>query len=194
MLQIENTLVSLDIIERFFVCNIEACRGECCIDGDAGAPITPEERKAIEEALPAVWDDLSPAAQAVIREQGVAYIDEEADLVTSIVDGRDCVFTCYGNNGVCYCALEKAYREGRSAFFKPLSCHLYPVRVQRWANGYTAFNYHRWKICKAAEVLGRHEKVRVYQFLKEPLIRCMGEEWYKTLSEVADEYLKATGE
>ena len=101
MLQIENTLVSLDIIERFFVCNIEACRGECCIDGDAGAPITPEERKAIEEALPAVWDDLSPAAQAVIREQGVAYIDEEADLVTSIVDGRDCVFTCYGNNGVC---------------------------------------------------------------------------------------------
>lgn len=116
MLQIENTLVSLDIIERFFVCNIEACRGECCIDGDAGAPITPDERRAIEAALPAVWEDLSPAAQAVIQEQGVAYIDEEADLVTSIVDGRDCVFTCYGNNGICYCALEKAYREGRSAF------------------------------------------------------------------------------
>ena len=153
------------------------------------APITPEEQKAIEEALDAVWNDLSPAAQAVIKEQGVSYIDEEADLVTSIVDGRDCVFTCYGENGMCYCALEKAYREGRSKFYKPLSCHLYPVRLQEWSNGYTALNYHRWKICKAAEVLGRKEGVRVYQFLREPLIRRFGEDWYRTLCEVAEEFL-----
>ena len=189
MIQIDNTLITLDILEKHFLCNLDACKGECCIDGDAGAPITPEEQKAIEEALPAVWDDLSPSAQAVIKEQGVSYVDEEADLVTSIVDGRDCVFTCYGENGMCYCALEKAYREGRSKFYKPLSCHLYPVRLQEWSNGSTALNYHRWKICKAAEVLGRREGVRVYQFLREPLIRRFGEDWYNTLCEVAEEYL-----
>lgn len=189
MIQIDNTIITLDILERYFLCNLDACKGECCIDGDAGAPITPEEQKAIEEALDAVWNDLSPAAQAVIKEQGVSYVDEEADLVTSIVDGRDCVFTCYGENGMCYCALEKAYREGRSKFYKPLSCHLYPVRLQEWSNGYTALNYHRWKICKAAEVLGRKEGVRVYQFLREPLIRHFGEDWYRTLCEVAEEFL-----
>ena len=189
MIQKDNTLITLDILEKHFLCNLDACKGECCIDGDAGAPITPEEQKAIEEALSAVWDDLSPSAQAVIKEQGVSYVDEEADLVTSIVDGRDCVFTCYGENGMCYCALEKAYREGRSKFYKPLSCHLYPVRLQEWSNGYTALNYHRWKICKAAEVLGRREGVRVYQFLREPLIRRFGEDWYNTLCEVAEEYL-----
>ena len=143
MIQIDNTIITLDILERYFLCNLDACKGECCIDGDAGAPITPEEQKAIEEALDAVWNDLSPAAQAVIKEQGVSYVDEEADLVTSIVDGRDCVFTCYGENGMCYCALEKAYREGRSKFYKPLSCHLYPVRLQEWSNGFTAGRYAR---------------------------------------------------
>lgn len=189
MIQIDNTLLSLDILERFFLCNLDVCKGECCIDGDAGAPITPQEQKEIEAALDAVWNDLSPAAQAVIKEQGVSYIDDEADLVTSIVGGRDCVFTCYGENGMCYCALEKAYREGRTSFYKPLSCHLYPVRIKELANGYTALNYHRWKICKSAEVLGRKEQVRVYQFLREPLIRRFGEDWYNTLCEVAQEYL-----
>ena len=192
MLQIDHTLISLDLLEQYFTCNIESCRGECCIDGDAGAPITAEEKAEIEAALPAVWDDLSPAARAVISEQGVSYIDEEADLVTSIVDGRDCVFTCYGNNGICYCAFEKAYREGRSNFFKPISCHLYPVRLQEWPTGYTAINYHRWKICKAAEVLGRRNGTRAYQFLREPLIRRFGEKWYNTLCEVAEEYLSMT--
>ncbi len=192
MIQIDNTLISIDLLEHYFTCNIDSCRGACCIDGDAGAPITVEEKAQIEADLPAVWDDLSPAAKAVIREQGVSYIDEEADLVTSIVDGRDCVFTCYGENGICHCALEKAFCEGRSNFLKPMSCHLYPARLQKWATGYTAINYHRWKICKAAEVLGRRNGIRAYQFLREPLIRRFGEEWYKTLCEVAEKYLSLT--
>ncbi len=192
MIQIDNTLISIDLLEHYFTCNIDSCRGACCIDGDAGAPITVEEKAQIEAALPAVWDDLSPAAKAVISEQGISYIDEEADLVTSIVDGRDCVFTCYGENGICHCALEKAFREGRSNFLKPMSCHLYPARLQKWATGYTAINYHRWKICKAAEVWGRRNGIRAYQFLREPLIRRFGEEWYKTLCEVAEKYLSLT--
>ena len=122
MLQIGNALVSLDLIEQFFCCDLDKCLGECCIEGDAGAPITKEEYAKIKEILPEVWDDLLPAAKRVIEEQGVGYVDEEGDLVTSIVDGRNCVFTCYGENGMCLCAIEKAYRAGKIDFYKPISC------------------------------------------------------------------------
>lgn len=129
MLQIGNVLASLDIVQRFFCCNLDKCLGECCIEGDAGAPITTEEYDKLKEILPIVWDDLLPAAQAVVEQQGVGYVDSEGDLVTSIVDGRNCVFTCYGPNGLCQCAIEKAFREGKTDFQKPVSCHLYPARV-----------------------------------------------------------------
>ena len=189
MLQIGDALVSLDVVERHFVCNLDACRGACCIEGDAGAPITEEEYRQLQELLPQLLDDLTPAAREVIARQGVAYVDEEGDLVTSIVGGKDCVFTCYGENGRCMCAIEKAFREGRTAFYKPLSCHLYPIRITRYP-AFTAVNYHRWKICKAAEVLGRKEGVRVYRFLREPLIRCFGEAWYDELAHTAEIYLQ----
>lgn len=193
MLEIGDTLVSLDVIEKEFICNLEACKGACCIEGDAGAPLEEEERLKIKEILPVIWDDLLPAAQEVISEQGVAYIDEEGDVVTSIVNGKDCVFTCYQANGICKCAFEKAYNEGRTDFRKPVSCHLYPIRVKQY-NGFKAVNYHRWKICKAAEVLGRKEGVKVYRFLKEPLIRKFGREWYDELCFTADIYFKENGE
>ena len=189
MFQIGDALVSLDVVERHFVCNLDACRGACCIEGDAGAPITEEEYRQLQELLPQLLDDLTPAAREVIARQGVAYVDEEGDLVTSIVGGKDCVFTCYGENGRCMCAIEKAFREGRTAFYKPLSCHLYPIRITRYP-AFTAVNYHRWKICKAAEVLGRKEGVRVYRFLREPLIRCFGEAWYDELAHTAEIYLQ----
>ena len=159
------------------------------------APITEEERLVLMKLLPEVWNDLTPAARKIIKSQGVAYVDEEGDLVTSIVGGKDCVFTCYGEDGMCMCAIEKAYREGRVSFYKPLSCHLYPIRVTRYP-AFTAVNYHRWKICKAAEVLGRKEGVKVYRFLREPLIRSFGEEWYDELDRTAQAYLqqKESGE
>ena len=188
MLQIQDTLVSLDLLERYFCCDIAKCKGQCCIDGDAGAPIPEQERQKLEQVLPEIKDDLLPAARRVIDEQGVSYVDEEGDLVTSIVDGGNCVFTCYDENGVCLCAVEKAWREGRIDFMKPESCHLYPVRLTRYPT-FTAVNYHRWKICKCAEVLGRREGLRVYQFLKEPLIRKFGREWYEELDLTAREYL-----
>lgn len=188
MLQIQNTIVSLDLIEQFFLCDLDKCLGECCIEGDAGAPITQDEFKTLKKLLPIVWDDLTPAAKEIIDEQGVAYIDEEGDLVTSIVNGRDCVFTTYGENGMCFCALEKAYREGKSDFYKPISCHLYPARLTDYPD-FTAVNYHRWRICRCAEILGKNKKVRAYQFLKEPLIRRFGKEWYDELCFVAEQYL-----
>ena len=189
MLQIKDTLISLDLIEDYFVCDLDKCLGECCIEGDAGAPLTDEEYERLCELMPEIYPLLSPAAQKVVEEQGPGYYDEDGDLVTSIVEGKDCVFTTYAPGGKCLCALEKAHREGRIPFFKPESCHLYPVRLKKFG-GYTALNMHHWKICKCARVLGRTKGVRAYQFLKEPLIAKFGEEWYNELCIAAEEYLK----
>lgn len=189
MLQIGNVLASLDIVQRFFCCNLDKCLGECCIEGDAGAPITTEEYDKLKEILPIVWDDLLPAAQEVVEQQGVGYVDSEGDLVTSIVDGRNCVFTCYGPNGLCQCAIEKAFREGKTDFQKPVSCHLYPARVTDYPT-FSAINYHRWKICKAAETLGRQKGIRLYQFLEAPLTRRFGKDWYDEFKTACEAYIE----
>lgn len=189
MLLIKDTLVSLDLIERFFVCDLDSCLGQCCIDGDAGAPLLEEERHAIEAHLDEILPLLNPGARRIIEESGSSYIDEEGDLVTQIVEGKDCVFTTYAEGGKCLCALEKAYREGKLPQLKPSSCHLYPVRLKQYGD-MTAVNLHRWKICKCAEILGRTKKIRAYEFLKEPLIRKFGEDWYAELCSVAQEWIK----
>jgi hypothetical protein len=186
MLQIKDTLVSLDLAEQFFLCDLDSCLGECCIEGDAGAPITKEEYEKLKEILPIVWDDLMPQAQEEIKANGVGYIDEEGDLVTSIVNNRNCVFTCYAPGGMCQCAIEKAYRAGKVSFCKPVSCALYPIRVGDYGP-YKAVNYHRWNVCKAAVLLGKKENLPVYKFLKEPLIRKFGEACYAELEIAAEE-------
>lgn len=189
MIQIGDTVISTDILTEKFVCNLDACKGECCIEGDAGAPVETEEVAELEKVLPEVWDDLSAEAKAVIEKQGVVYTDQDGDLVTSIVNNKDCVFTCYDENGYCYCAIEKAFRAGKTEFYKPISCHLYPIRVGNYGV-YTALNYHRWDVCKAAVILGKKENVPVYKFLKEPLIRKFGKEWYEMLCDCADIWMK----
>ena len=189
MIQIEDIVVSSDILTEKFICNLEACQGECCIEGDAGAPVEKNEVAELEKVLPVVWDELSPEAQAVIKKQGVVYTDQDGDLVTSIVGNKNCVFTCYDEKGCCYCAIEKAYREGKCNFYKPISCHLYPIRIENY-DPYTAVNYHRWDVCKAAVILGKMKGVPVYQFLKEPLIRKFGADWYQMLSDCAEEWTK----
>jgi len=146
------------------------------------------EVNIIEELLPIIWDDLSEKSKAVILAQGVSYIDDDGEPVTSIVNGAECVFTYTDEKGECKCAIEKAYREGKTNFYKPISCHLYPVRLQKYED-YTAVNYHRWKVCNCARKLGSKLKVPVYQFLKEPLTRKFGEEWFEQL-EIADNELK----
>lgn len=189
MLLIDDTLVSLDLIERFFVCDLDSCLGQCCIDGDAGAPLLDSERDAINENLDKILPLLNPAAVDVINEEGTSYIDPDGDLVTQIVNGRDCVYTTYGEGRKCLCALEKGYREGKLPHLKPSSCHLYPVRLKE-VGGMTAVNLHKWKICKCAEVLGRAKNVRAYEFLKDPLIRKFGQEWYDQLCLTASEWLR----
>jgi len=184
MIQIEDTIVSLDLIEKKFVCDLSTCKGICCVEGDCGAPLEEEELALLEEVLPIVWDDLSPEAKAIIISQGTYYYDREGEPVTSIVHGADCVFTCYDGDGMCKCAIEKAFREGRTSFYKPISCHLYPVRLGKY-DAFTAVNYHRWGVCRAAVVLGEKLGKPLYEFLKEPLIRKFGEEWYAQLDYAA---------
>ena len=181
--------VSLDLIEKYFVCDLDACLGACCIEGDAGAPLAPGEAQKIERILPEVENDLLPRALEEIRNEGASYTDPDGDLVTQIVDGRDCVYTCYAAGGKCLCALEKAFREGRIPDVKPISCRLYPVRLKEY-DGFTAVNMHRWKICRPAETLGRRLGVRAYQFLKGPLIARFGKDWYSELELTAAEYLR----
>ena len=193
MFHIEDTLVSLDLIERYFFCNLPVCKGNCCVEGEVGAPLEEDEFRILRKILPAVWDDLSPKAQKVINKQGIGYIDACGEIVTSLVDGKDCVFTCYDTNRLCRCAIEKAYHEKRIDFPKPISCHLYPVRVTKYKH-YPAVNYHRWKVCRSAEMLGEKTQIPIYRFLREPLIRKFGKKWYDMLDLCACEYQKVKPE
>ena len=208
ILQVGDVLLAGDILTERFCCDYDVCRGICCIEGDAGAPVSLDEIAEIEDVVDDVWNNLSAQAQAVIDRQGVAYCDQEGDMVTSIVGGKDCVFTCYshsmnGEDGAekdkdndgkaaderpyCLCALEKAYREGRTKFCKPISCSLYPIREKRFANGLVGLNYHRWDVCRDAIKKGKELNMPLYKFLKGPLTKRFGKEWYDELCQVAAE-------
>ncbi len=188
IIDVDGVLVSSDILTECFCCDLDACKGICCVEGDAGAPVTEDEVMAIEDSLDAVWDDLSASAQAVIDRQGVAYCDADGDLVTSIVGGKDCVFTCYEKE-CCLCALERAYRNGQAGFCKPISCALYPIREKRFSGGLIGLNYNRWSVCKDAIKKGHELQVPVFRFLKEPLTRRFGSAWYSELCAVAAQLL-----
>lgn len=186
MLQVGNVIVSFDVLKEEFLCDLSACRGACCIEGEAGAPVTPEEVMQLENVLDAVRPDLAPEARAVIDRQGVAYTDADGDLVTSIVGGKDCVFTCRDAAGCCLCATERAWRDGRTAWSKPISCALYPIRELHLTGGLIGLNYHRWDICAPALRKGRELGLPLYRFLREPLTRRFGAAWYARLEETAE--------
>lgn len=189
IIQVGNVLVSPDIFTEKFCCDLDKCKGQCCVEGDAGAPVTLDEIGGIEDSLDTIWTDMSASAQAIVDKQGVAYVDQEGDLVTSIVNGKDCIFTCY-ENGCCLCALERAYRAKKTDFVKPISCALYPIRVKAFNNDTFGINYNRWDVCKDAVIKGKELNLPVYKFLEGPLTRRFGVEWYKELCEVAEQLEK----
>lgn len=190
ILEVGGVLISTSILTEHFCCDLSQCRGACCIEGDAGAPVTLDEIGEIEASLDAAWPLMSATAQSVVDRQGVAYTDPEGELVTSIVNGKDCVFTYHdemaGIENCCLCALEKACREGRSRFTKPISCALYPIREKHFGGGLIGLNLHHWAVCEPAYKKGRELGLPVYRFLREPLIRRFGEAWYAELEEVAE--------
>ena len=178
IIDVDGVLLSPDILTECFCCDLDSCKGVCCVEGDAGAPVTIDEIGEIENVIDDVWDNLSASAQSIIDKQGVAYTDRDGELVTSIVGGKDCVFTFYKGD-CCLCSLEDAYRNGRTRFIKPISCALYPIREKRFADGTIALNYNRWDVCKDAVTLGKEKGIRIWQYLKQPLIRRFGKEWYE---------------
>ena len=192
MIQIDDKLISEDLFSEEFVCNLAKCKGICCVDGDAGAPLDEDETKILDEIYPKIKSYLRPEGIQAIEEQGTYTLDFEGDLVTPLVNNAECAYVIFDEKGYTKCAIEKAYEDGVIDWQKPISCHLYPIRITEYSN-FSAINYHEWDICSDACTLGKELGVKVYQFLKKPLIRKYGEEFYQTLSEAVEEWEKEFG-
>jgi hypothetical protein len=185
VIAIDNILVSDEVVEKQFVCDLNKCKGGCCVDGDTGAPITQEEANIIEDIYPEIKHLLSPNAIALIEDEGTHTFDDEYGLVTPSLNGGICAYGYYDELGIVKCAIEHVYKEGKIDFKKPISCHLFPIRITEYES-FEAVNYEpRETLCKPACKLGKSLKVPVYQFLKEPLIRKYGEDFYDALDATA---------
>ena len=189
MIQIDDKLISEDLFSEEFVCNLAKCKGICCVEGDAGAPLDEDETKILDEIYPKIKPYLRSEGIQAIEEQGTYTLDFEGDLVTPLVNNAECAYVIFDEKGYTKCAIEKAYEDGVIDWQKPISCHLYPIRITEYSN-FSAINYHEWNICSDACTLGKELGIKVYQFLKKPLIRKYGEEFYQTLSEAAEEWEK----
>ena len=192
MIMIGEILVSEDVVQKNFLCNLSACKGACCIEGDYGAPLESDELLAVENILEKVLPYLPPASQEKIRANGFYKTNEATSaLETTLMPDGACVFMGRDELGITFCGIEKAYRDGETDFKKPISCHLYPIRVSKNdLNGFQALNYDVWDICSAACKKGDKEELRIYQFVKEALIRRYGQEFYDELEAAAEEYQK----
>lgn len=186
IIQIGNCLVSGDIVTEYFSCDYAKCKGCCCVIGDCGAPLREEELDKIENVYPVFNDLMSAKGRETVDNKGFFEIDIEGDIVTPLCEGtQECAYTCFAEDGSCFCSMEKRFFEGKSAFRKPISCWLYPIRITKLSNGMDALNLHRWNICADAFAKGKKEGVRVYEFLREPLISLYGEDFYSALSAAA---------
>jgi hypothetical protein len=180
MIEVGRVILSDDIKDEFFVCDLEKCKGACCVEGHLGAPLTEEELTILDQVYPAVAPYLMAAGRASIESQGKYILDDEGDYSTTTIGGKECAYAVYDDRGVLKCGIEQAHNDGKIDFKKPISCHLYPIRISSYEK-FDAVNYDRWHICHAACTLGKSLGVPVYQFLKEPLVRKYGLEWYEKL-------------
>ena len=185
MFQLGKTIVSEDILQKDFVCNLSACKGACCIDGDAGAPLSEEETKILAEIYPKVKPFLRKEGIAAIEAQGTSIIGTDGTLETPLIENASCAYVIFDGK-TALCGIEQAYNQGEVDWKKPVSCHLYPIRVKDFSE-FAAVNYDRWEICDDACTLGKELEVPVYKFVKEALIRRFGENWYMELEKVAQE-------
>lgn len=187
MFQLGKTIVSEEIIEKDFVCNLSACKGQCCIDGDAGAPLEKEETKILDENYSIIKPYLREEGIKAIESQGKFITTENGELETPLINNEACAYVVFDDHKTAMCGIEKAYNEGVISWKKPISCHLYPIRVKEYSE-FSAVNYHRWDVCNAACTLGQQLQVPIYKFVKEALIRKFGEDWYMELEKVAENH------
>lgn len=188
MIIIQQTVISDDIADNFFVCNLDACKGACCVEGDLGAPLEEAELKILEAEYNNIKPFLTEAGRQAIAKQGLYIKDWEDDYSTTTIGDRECAYALYDGKGILKCGIEEAYLAGATTFKKPISCHLYPIRITKYED-FEALNYDRWSICSPACAFGVNLGVRVYQFLKEPLIRKYGEDWYNELDREVESQL-----
>lgn len=191
LIELNDKIISTQIFERKFVCDLSACKGACCIEGDSGAPLTLDEVNILEEEIEAIKPYMRPEGIAAVEKSGVFYIDQENDAVTTLVNGKECAFVFFDEQGVTKCSIEKAHKEGKLDFKKPISCHLYPIRTKQFEE-FEAINYDVWDICKPACACGDKLDVPVFRFLKEPLIRKYGAEFFAELEQVDREIKEQT--
>lgn len=182
MIQHGKTLIGEEVLEKSFVCDLNACQGACCVEGDAGAPLLNEELNELDEAWKVVKPYLSEEGVRAIEEQGKYIEDWDGEYVTPLIKGKECAYTVF-ENGMALCGIEKAFNDGKTNFRKPISCHLYPIRIKSYES-FDAVNYDKWSICSAACVLGEQLKVPVFRFAKDALIRKYGQTWYDELEEL----------
>ena len=185
MITLRNTILSDDIKEQFFVCDLLKCKGACCVEGDLGAPLDEDELEAMDDIYEDVKPYLSEEGVKAIEEQGAYVLDEEGDFSTPTIGGKECAYAVYGEKGILKCGIEQAYFDGKISYRKPISCQLYPIRVTKYEE-FEALNYDRWDICSPACDHGAALQVPVYKFLKDPLIRKYGAEWYHELTELIE--------
>lgn len=189
MFQLGKTIVSEEIIENDFVCNLNACKGACCVDGDAGAPLEDKETEILVDIYDKVKPFLRPEGIAVIESEGAFIKGDDGEWETPLINGSECAYVTFDERNMAKCGIEEAFNQGKIKWKKPISCHLYPVRIKEYT-ALTAVNYHKWQICDPACTLGAELKVPIYKFVKEALIRKFGKQWYEELEEVATEHLK----
>jgi len=180
MIVLQHTVISDDIKDKFFVCNLNKCKGACCVEGDLGAPLEEEELQILADNYEQIKPYLSEAGRQAIAEQGLYIKDWEDDFSTTTINDRECAYAIYDDNLTLKCGIEQAYLDGKINWKKPISCHLYPIRITKY-DGFEALNYDKWEICNPACGFGAELGVPVYKFLREPLIRKYGEEWYQDL-------------
>lgn len=186
MIEIEGKIVSTDILTEPFCCDLSVCKGECCIEGDSGAPLELDEVDILEEEYENYKPYMTPEGIAAVEEQGFMVVDIEGDYTTPLVNGAECAYTFRNEEGLTLCAIEAAYRDGKCSFKKPISCHLYPIREVQFSNGSVGLNYHRWDICRCACEYGRKHGIPMYKALQEPIERRYGAEFYAALESAAD--------
>lgn len=179
MIVIGDTIVSEDLLKVRFCCTLAQCKGACCVEGDGGAPLEAEEIGIMEDVYETVKPYMTEGGIKAVEEIGVFDYDADGDYATTLVNGCECAFVNF-KDGITYCAIEKAYLDGKIDWKKPISCHLYPVRLTQYEE-FMAVNYHKWNICSSALRAGRNTGVPLYEYLKEPLIRKFGEQWYEDL-------------
>jgi hypothetical protein len=186
IIEIDDCLVSEEILTEYFACDYEKCKGCCCVIGDSGAPMEECESEAIEKNYHIFSPLMTDAGRAAVASKGFFEIDMDGDMVTPLVPGsEECAYTLFDEEGNCFCSMERCWFQGQGDFRKPISCWLYPIRITELSNGTRALNLHRWHICQDAFARGKKEKIRVYQFLREPIERYFGEDFYAALCEAA---------